>query len=418
VKRPVPCIALLTDFGAADPYVGIMKGVILSINPDARIVDVHHQPMPYVVETAGLHLRSCAPHFPTGTLFVVVVDPDVGTSRRILYGESARHRFLAPDNGVLSFLEPRDRVRTVRAVTNRAFMSSRPSNTFHGRDIFAPVAAWLSLGTDPAELGPRIRDSVKSEWKVPQPRRDGSITGSVLSVDRFGNLITDIPAKSIRNAAKSTVVILGRTIKGISKTYGDGRPGELLAVIGSVGTLEIAVNRGSAAEHLSAPPSDVSVYPPGVAPMQSEPADFVYIIETNLDNVTGEEVGGLFSHLFECGALDVWSTPIQMKKSRPGLKISVMAPLTRERELARELLKHAPTFGVRTGHATRMKLSRRIAKVKTRFGVIRIKIGSLDGEAIRAAPEYEDVAAAARRAKVPFDVVHLAAAEAGRRLLK
>jgi hypothetical protein len=296
-------------------------------------------------------------------------------------------------------------------------MSSRPSNTFHGRDIFAPVAGWLSLKTNPAELGPQVRNMVKTAWLIPAPGRDGSITGSVLTIDRFGNLITDIPAKAIRHPATSTVVFMHRSIKGISKTYGNRKAGELMAVIGSAGTLEIASNRDSAARQFLAGHGSVTVYPPGAQPPASETEEYVSLIETNLDNVTGEEVGGLISHLFECGALDVWCTPIQMKKSRPGLKVSVLAPAEKRADLARELLKHAPTFGVRMENAWRMKLGRRIEKVRTRFGIIRIKVGSLDGEVIRAAPEYEDVAAAARRAKVPFDVVHLAAAEAGRKLL-
>ena len=412
-----PVIALLTDFGSRDPYVGIMKGVILSINPDARIVDVNHETMPHSVEAAGLHLRSCVPHFPTGTLFVVVVDPEVGSKRRIVYGESTRHRFLAPDNGVLSLLDPSSRVRVVRSVTNRAFMKSRISSTFHGRDIFAPVAGWLSLQVDPIRVGPRLKSLVQAEWRTPRPRPDGSITGRILSMDRFGNLITDIPGSAIRKPARSVVLFMGERIHGISKTYADRQPGELMSVIGSTGTLEIARNRDSAARHFLAMEGIVSVYPPGVALPDSEQDDIVYVIETNLDNVSGEAVGGLFSHLFSCGALDVWTTPIQMKKSRPGVKISVLAPVGERERLARELLRHAPTFGVRLSYSSRMKLSRRMEKVRTKFGSIRIKIGTLDGEAIRAAPEYEDVAAAARRAKVPFDVVHLAASEAGRRLL-
>jgi S-adenosylmethionine hydrolase len=417
VKRPVPCIALLTDFGTRDPYVGIMKGTILSLHPEARIVDVTHEVPIQCIESAGLHLRSAVPFFPTGTLFVVVVDPGVGTKRRILYGESARHRFLAPDNGVLSLLEPKDRVRTIRSVKNRAFMRSRISNTFHGRDIFAPVAAWLSLDTDPAELGPVVRSMEKSEWKLPRPRPDGSVSGKILSVDRFGNLITDIPASAIRNPARSVVMYLDERIDGISKTYGDRKTGDLMALIGSTGTLEIAKAGGRAAAHLMSIDGTVTVYPPGSVPRDSE-SDTASLIETNLDNVSGEQIGGLFSHLFSCGALDVWTTPIQMKKSRPGLKLSVLAPNPERERLAREVLRHAPTFGVRSTFVWRDKLSRRMEKVRTKFGVIRVKIGSLDGEAIRAAPEYEDVASAARRAKVPFDVVHLAASEAGRRLIK
>ncbi|HKS15885.1 MAG TPA: nickel insertion protein, partial [Planctomycetota bacterium] len=277
---------------------------------------------------------------------------------------------------------------------------------------------WLSLETDPTELGPRVKSLVKSKWKTPKPRPDGSIAGTVLSIDRFGNLITDIPGSAIRNPAKSVVAFLDQRIEGISKTYADRKPGELMAVIGSAGTLEISKNQGNAVQDVMALEGSVSVYPPGARVPGLDPEDHVYVIETNLDNVSGEVVGGLFSHLFECGALDVWTTPIQMKKSRPGLKVSLLAKSGDRERLARELLRHAPTFGVRTEYAWRMKLSRRMEKVHTKYGPISVKVGSLDGETIRAAPEYEDVAAAARRAKVPFDVVHHAAAEAGRRLIK
>jgi hypothetical protein len=416
MKRPVPCIALLTDFGSRDPYVGIMKGVILTLNPDARIVDVTHEVPGQDTQAAGLHLRSAVPFFPPGTLFVAVVDPGVGTNRRVLYGESARYRFLAPDNGLLSLLETKERVRTIRSVTNRAFMRSRISNTFHGRDVFAPVAAWLSLDTDPADLGPIVRSMVKSEWKPPRPRPDGSISGKILSIDRFGNLITDIPASAIRNPRRSVVMYLDQRIEGISKTYGDARKGDLIAVVGSTGTLEIAKVGERAGAHFMSMDGIVTVYPPGTVPRDSE-EDSAYLIETNLDNVSGEQIGGIFSHLFSCGALDVWTTPIQMKKSRPGVKLSVLAPCHDRERLAREILRHAPTFGVRCTLVWRDKLSRRIETVKTKYGRIRVKIGSLDGEAIRAAPEYEDVAAAARRSKVPFDIVHHAAAEAGRKFL-
>src|SRR5688572_28733588 len=133
MNRPVPCIALLTDFGTHDPYVGIMKGVILSIAPGARIVDIGHEQAPGSVMSGAFKLRSSVPYFPDGTLFVAVIDPGVGTTRKILYAESKRHRFLVPDNGLLSMLEPEDRPRKIRSVTNRRYMRTEISNTFHGR---------------------------------------------------------------------------------------------------------------------------------------------------------------------------------------------------------------------------------------------------------------------------------------------
>jgi S-adenosylmethionine hydrolase len=418
MKTPVPCIALLTDFGTADPYVGIMKGTILSIHPEARIVDVSHEIPPHSVLGAAFQLRSSAEHFPDGTLFVAVVDPGVGTKRKILYAESKRHRFLAPDNGLLTMLKTADRVRSVRSVTSRRHMRSEVSNTFHGRDIFAPVAAWLSRGADPAGLGPPVRGLKKIEWDPVTRGEDGSVRGRVVASDRFGNLITNIPASAILNPKKCVVVLRNRKITGLSRTYDDARPGEAIALIGSTGSLEIAVAGGNARDKLHAFVGDaLAVHPAEPESSDFDTVDHVRLLEANLDNSTGESLAAAIEHLFACGALDVWTTPIQMKKSRPGVKLSALAPFHLESQVMEGMLRHTPTFGVRAHGAWRHKLSRRIERVRTKFGPIRVKIGSLDGKAIRAAPEYEDVAAAARRAKVTFDVVHLAASEAGRRFL-
>ena len=419
MNRPVPCIALLTDFGTRDPYVGIMKGVILSIAPDVRIVDIGHEQVPWSVMGGAFKLRSSVPYFPAGTLFVAVIDPGVGTRRKILYAESRRHRFLAPDNGLLSMLESGDRPRSIRSVTNRRYMRAEVSNTFHGRDVFAPVAAWLSLGVDPARLGPPVRSMRKIEWTHPKPMKDGSIEGRIVATDRFGNLITNIPASTLRTLKTPIVSVADECIRGISKTYGSGKRGRLIALIGSAGMLEIAVVEGDAKKALSVDVGvPIDVHPRESGPSDSATEDRVCILETNLDNASGEALGIAFERLFSCGAVDVWTTPIQMKKSRPAVKLSALASPRHEERVRLEMLRHTPTFGVRSQWVFRHKLARKTRPVKTKFGTIRVKIGSLDGEAIRAAPEYEDVAAAARRAKVPFDVVHLAASEAGRRLLK
>lgn len=417
MKRPVPCVALLTDFGTADPYVGIMKGVILSIHPEARIVDVTHEIPPQSVLGAGFHLRNCASSFPDGTLFVAVVDPGVGTKRRILYGESKRHRFLAPDNGLLSMLRAEEAVRGLRSVTNRRFMQSEISNTFHGRDIFAPVAARISKGADPASLGPTVSMLEPAPWRPPRRQKDGSIGGQVLAVDRFGNLITDIPASEIRNPKRCAVWIGDTKIQGISKTYEGGR-GRFRALIGSSGTLEIACAKGSAHALLRLGPGTlVFVHPPGFRPSLEARGDRVWVIETNLDNVTGEAIGNLFELLFSCGALDVWSTPIQMKKSRPGIQLSVMVRGGAV-STALDILHNSPTFGVRFKEVSRLTLDREIKKVATKYGPIRMKVGYMDDHAIKAAPEYEDVAAAAREWGVSFDTVHKAASSAASRFLK
>ena len=417
MKRPVPCIALLTDFGTADPYVGIMKGVILSINPVAKIVDVTHEIPPQSVLGAGFHLRNCVTYFPDGTLFVAVVDPGVGTKRKILYGESKRHRFLAPDNGILTMLKAEDAVRGLRSVTNRRFMQSEISITFHGRDILAPVAAWISKGADSASVGPPVSRLEPAPWRPPRLQKDGSIGGKVLAVDRFGNLITDIPASEIRNPKRCVIWIGDRKIQGVSKTYEGGR-GRFRALIGSSDTLEIACARGSAHALLRLGPGTlVFVHPPGFKPSLGAAGDRVCVLETNLDNVTGEAIGNLSELLFSCGALDVWSTPIQMKKSRPGIQLSVMVRGGAV-STALEILRNSPTFGVRFKEMSRLTLDREIRKVATPYGPIRCKLGYVDNQAIKAAPEYEDVARAAKEWGVSFDTVHKAASSAASRLLK
>lgn len=418
MNRPVPCVALLTDFGTADPYVGIVKGVILSINPDARIVDISHAIRPQSIPHGGFHLKSCVPYFPEGTLFVAIIDPGVGTSRKIVYAESARHRFLAPDNGLLSLLDPADRLRSMRSVTHRRYMRSEISNTFHGRDIFAPVAAWISLGTDPARLGPVLRKIESLELPRARRQKDGTITGEVTAIDRFGNLITNIVTSDIRNPKAVTVSILGRTIKGISKNYASEKRGAAAAVFGSAGFLEIAWTKRSAAHILRAGPGElVFVTPPGVAPERHAHGDRVTLIETNFDTATGQEVGDLIDRLFSSGVLDVWSTPIQMKKSRPGVKLSVLVR-GGGAGTAMEILRHSPTFGVRFQTLNRLILPREMKKVRTPYGEIRCKVGYMDDVAIRATPEHEDVAAAARKSGETYETVHRAAELAARRLLK
>lgn len=415
MKRPIPLIALLTDFGTSDPYVGIMKGAILSINPEVRIVDITHDLPSQSILGAGFHLRNCASFFPDGTLFVAVVDPGVGTKRKIVYGESGRHRFLAPDNGLLDMLGPKDGLRSTRSVTNRRYMRSEISNTFHGRDIFAPVAAWISLAVDPARLGPALPRIESAPWRPPRRQKDGSVAGQVLAVDRFGNLITDIPGSEIRDHKRSVVWIEGRKIEGISRTYEKKR---LIALIGSSGTLEIAVaHRSAYAELKAGPGSPVFVHPPGFKSSRGVGGDRVWVLETNLDNISGEAVGNLFETLFSCGALDVWTTPIQMKKSRPGIQLSVMVEGGRI-HMAHEILRNTPTFGVRLHEMPRLTLDREIKTVRTRYGPIRCKVGYMDKRAMRASPEYEDVAAAAREAGVSFDTVHKVATAAAGRLLK
>lgn len=260
-NRPA-IITLTTDFGAADVYVAAMKGVILSINRQAAIVDITHAVRPQRVEQAVFLLQEAWPFFPEGTIHVVVVDPGVGTARRALAVKTEAGIFVGPDNGVLSAALPQEirppqaspvqlpRGYQAVALTNPAYFHQPVSTTFHGRDIFAPVAAHLSLGVPLAEVG----EPVHSVFALPPlraPRRaDGSIHGRVLHVDTFGNLITDIHSQDIGDPLRTTVDIAGRRIIGLSHHYQE-RPG-LLALVGSSGYLEIALPNASAAQELGA----------------------------------------------------------------------------------------------------------------------------------------------------------------------
>jgi S-adenosyl-L-methionine hydrolase (adenosine-forming) len=226
---PVPLITLLTDFGLQDPYVGIMKGVIFGICPEARIVDLTHEVIPYRILQAAFHLEQSWRYFPEGSIHVVVVDPGVGSARRPILVETGGHFFVGPDNGVFSILEP--------ATTREILVTSPPaSHTFHGRDIFAPTAARLASGTSLRELGAIIHDPVRMNLEA----------GTVLNVDRFGNVITNLKASQFHGA-------LGIGALSIAKratTYAEIPSGELFLIEGSSGYLEIALNRGSAADRL------------------------------------------------------------------------------------------------------------------------------------------------------------------------
>lgn len=258
-----PIITLTTDFGLADPYVAAMKGVILSINPRAVIVDVSHAVRPQAIEQGAYLLAAARPYFPPGTIHVAVVDPGVGTARRAIAIATPDALFVGPDNGLLSPALP-DEARKgaahpaspvplppgLRAVslTQERFHRRPVSATFHGRDIFAPVAAHLSLGTPLEELGPPLDEIVALPPFRARPQPDGSLLGRVLHIDTFGNLITDVRQEQL--PPRPLVEICGRTIGGLSRTFGY-EPG-LRALIGSGGFLEIAFAQGSAARELGA----------------------------------------------------------------------------------------------------------------------------------------------------------------------
>jgi|WetSurMetagenome_2_1015567.scaffolds.fasta_scaffold14948_2 S-adenosyl-L-methionine hydrolase (adenosine-forming) len=241
-------ITLTTDFGSADGYVGAMKGVILCIAPDVRLVDVSHEIAAQDVRGAGYVLGRAAAFFPRGTVHLAVVDPGVGSRRRPLLITTPQAIYVGPDNGLFTFaLE--EAGAAVFELDRPEFWLPNISRTFHGRDIFAPRAAHVARGVAPRALGSPICDPVRLPAVAPQRRADGHVAGHVIHVDRFGNLITDIPGGWV-GEGRWRVEIAGRRISQFGATYADARAGALLILVSSAGTLEIAARDGNAAAQL------------------------------------------------------------------------------------------------------------------------------------------------------------------------
>jgi S-adenosylmethionine hydrolase len=242
-------ITLTTDFGADSPYVAAMKGVILSINPDARLVDITHSIPPQDIAQGAQVLAEATRWFPHGTIHVAVVDPGVGTDRRIVYLRTERQQYIAPDNGLLGLLARRDPPLMIRTLADRQFFLEKVSATFHGRDIMAPVAARLSSGLDPENLGPRLQQLVELQW--PEAHAvPGKIEGCISSIDSFGNLITNITSEQLAQAPTGDQVRIAcgeHETFGIFRTYGDQPEMTLIALVGSSGKLELAIVGDSAA---------------------------------------------------------------------------------------------------------------------------------------------------------------------------
>jgi S-adenosylmethionine hydrolase len=248
-----PIITLTSDFGSRSPFVAAMKGVLLCINPDARVVDLSHDIPPYDVRHAAFFLADSLPYFPPNTLHVVVVDPGVGGGREVLFVAVAGQRLLVPDNGCWTLLAE-GHAQPLRVIRVREPRFWRPivSPTFHGRDIFAPVAAYLSLGVNPAELGPVTAEWQHLDWPAPHRRADG-LTGEVIFVDHFGNLITNVSGAALAGAAgQSSILLEDHVVPRRVRTYADASPGDLVALISSNGLLEIAEVQGNAARRLGA----------------------------------------------------------------------------------------------------------------------------------------------------------------------
>ncbi len=259
-KNSPVIITLLTDFGLQDEYVGVMKGVILSVNRNARLVDLTHDVARHDIVQAALIIKNGFQYFPKGTVHVIVVDPGVGGKRRIVCVKKDGHFFVAPDNGVLSLVIQNQNVDEIRAVTNEKYFLKPVSHTFHGRDILAPAAAHLSKGVDMARLGKSIgpSDMVTLDIATPVVSLKQELIGNIISIDRFGNLTTNIDQETFDrfrqgHKLEDIVIRLGRfKIKGVSSSYDSVKVGSPVAVFGSRDLLELSVNQAHASTYFKA----------------------------------------------------------------------------------------------------------------------------------------------------------------------
>lgn len=262
MNEPPRIITLTTDFGTSDAYVGIMKGVILRINPNVQIVDLTHAIPPQDIYEAAFSIYAAHSYFPKGTIHIIVVDPGVGSDRQAIVSRTGSAFFVCPDNGVLSYLlqnvenEDEQLIDSV-AIQNSAYYLPEVSNTFHGRDIFAPVAAHLSLGVSLEDIGPPVQTLVQLPIPVPELTGD-TLTGQVVKIDRFGNAITNISETAIAHLKSASTggiptyeIRVGSVrLHRFNRAYAESGIGKPLAIIGSSGLLEIAINGGSAKESL------------------------------------------------------------------------------------------------------------------------------------------------------------------------
>lgn len=252
MKARGPIVTLLTDFGLEDYYVGVMKGVIWGLNPQVLLVDLCHRVPAQDLKAAAFLLEASWSYFPAGTIHVAVVDPGVGTARRLLAARLAGHYFLAPDNGLLSWIFAVQAPEQVVSLENAAYWRPQPAATFHGRDILAPVAGHLSLGVPLRNFGPPLQEWGRLSRPQPQWGEDAAL-GEIIYIDHFGNLVTNIKGAALESWRRGRPVQLTlgqRLINRFGYTYEEAGPGELLALVGSHGYLEVAANRGSAAELL------------------------------------------------------------------------------------------------------------------------------------------------------------------------
>jgi S-adenosyl-L-methionine hydrolase (adenosine-forming) len=248
-----PIITLTTDYGTSDHLVGVLKGVILRIAPNATLVDICHHVTPYDVFDGALTIGTAYQYFPPRTVHLVVVDPGVGTQRRPILASGGQQYFVAPDNGVLSLVYDREPAMSVRLITAEHYFLNPISTTFHGRDIFAPVTAWLAKTYQIEALGDEITDYTR--FALPRAKPNGAgLKGIILRVDGFGNLLTNFTPEDVPPATISSgnikLDIGGKRIEKLTQTFAQGPAGEPIAIMGSSGFLEIAVNKGNAARTL------------------------------------------------------------------------------------------------------------------------------------------------------------------------
>lgn len=257
-------ITLLTDFGTDDEYVGLMKGAILSIHPAAAIVDISHRIDRHDVVQAAFVIHSGYRYFPKGTVHLIVVDPGVGTNRSLLVLKLHGHIFIAPDNGVLTLLHRTKHVSSLNRVTNPDYFQASVSSTFHGRDIIAPAGAHIAAGLDVNQLGPEIelKHTVQLDGLLAQCTKNCELRGKIITIDHFGNLITNIHADQLRHCLptgapdKLQIKTRATVIDGLSETYANAPADTPVALIGSRGYIEIAINQGHAANRLNAAKGD------------------------------------------------------------------------------------------------------------------------------------------------------------------
>ena len=270
----VRVITLLTDFGTADYFVAAVKGVILTINPQASLVDITHEIPAQDIEAGAFTLLTCYRDFPEGTIHVAVVDPGVGSARRPIVVRAGQYYFVGPDNGLFSYVYDREPSAEVFHVTASEYFHQPPSPTFHGRDVFAPVAATLSNGIQPHALGPQITDPVRLGPLSPVKDDSGNLHGRIIHIDRFGNCITNFTRRDLPDSGPVKLLVNGRVIETFRQFFTDehgsksdehessaehGSSAELFAIWGSAGFLELALNRRSAAQLLAANPGDLVI---------------------------------------------------------------------------------------------------------------------------------------------------------------